>query len=252
LNEVGGLGVVVEGACLVLRNPDSDQVARDVMALGQAMQGPASEELLGDLTLERNAVGSVSRHGPSSSEDPALRSILKARPVRSRGPTPIGGQCCKPFDNKMRTRLTSRAKLVNMRCDLATKIRGLLKTFGVVVGKVGERTYKHRVRELIAGEPGLEPAVHALLAVRDLMDWQIAALETRILAFAKRSDPLPSADDDPRGWGTDSRSPWATIDRPQRFRALVWRGRVFRPDTTPVPVRRGRPRRAHLGSAATA
>jgi hypothetical protein len=36
-------------------------------------------------------VGSVSRHGPSSSEDPALRSILKARPVRSRGPTPHRG-----------------------------------------------------------------------------------------------------------------------------------------------------------------
>jgi hypothetical protein len=29
-------------------------------------------------------------------------------------------------------------------------------------------------------------------------------------------------------------------------RALVWRGRISRPDTAPVPVRRGRPRRAHL------
>jgi transposase len=90
--------------------------------------------------------------------------------------------------HRLRTLLTSRAQLVNMRRDLATKIRGLLKTFGLVVGKVGERAYEHRVRELVAGEPGLEPAVHALLAVRDLIDRQVAALETRILAFARRSD----------------------------------------------------------------
>ena len=91
--------------------------------------------------------------------------------------------------HRLRILLTSRAQLVNMRRDLATKIRGLLKTFGLVVGKVGERAYAHRVRELVAGEPGLEAAVNALLAVRDLADRQIAALETRILAFAKSSDP---------------------------------------------------------------
>jgi transposase len=65
---------------------------------------------------------------------------------------------------RLRTLLTSRAQLVNMRRDLATKIRGLLKTFGLVVGKVGERAYEDRVRELLAGEPGLERAVHAPLA----------------------------------------------------------------------------------------
>jgi transposase len=90
--------------------------------------------------------------------------------------------------HRLRTLLTSRAQLVNMRRDLATKIRGLLKTFGLVVGKVGERAYAHRVRELVAGEPGLEPAVRALVAVRDVIDRQIAALQTRILAFARRSD----------------------------------------------------------------
>ena len=75
--------------------------------------------------------------------------------------------------HRLRALLTSRAQLVNMRRDLATKIRVLLKTFGLVVGKVGERAYAHRVRELVAGAPGLEPALHALLSVRDLIDRQI-------------------------------------------------------------------------------
>ena len=57
------------------RDPDADQIAAEVMPLRQAMQGLASEELLADLALERDAVGSMlSCHGPSS-ENPAPRSI---------------------------------------------------------------------------------------------------------------------------------------------------------------------------------
>ena len=40
--------------------------------------------------------------------------------------------------HRLRTLLSSRAQLVNMRRDLGTKLRGVLKTFGKVVGKVGE------------------------------------------------------------------------------------------------------------------
>ena len=48
------------------------------MPLCQTMQGLASEELLGDLALERDAVGSMlSCHGLSS-ENPAPRSIPQA------------------------------------------------------------------------------------------------------------------------------------------------------------------------------
>jgi transposase len=119
--------------------------------------------------------------------------------------------------HRLRTLLTSRAQLVNMRRDLATKIRGLLKTFGLVVGKVGERAYAYRVRELVAGEPGLEPAVRALLAVRDLIDRQIAALETRILAFAKSSDACRRLMTIPGVGALTAVAFVATVDRPQRF-----------------------------------
>jgi transposase len=90
--------------------------------------------------------------------------------------------------HRVRALLSSRAQLVDMRRDLGTKIRGLLKTFGRVVGKVGERGYEARVRELAAGEAGLEEAISALLAVRERLGQQIAALEGRILELARRSD----------------------------------------------------------------
>jgi transposase len=84
--------------------------------------------------------------------------------------------------HRTRTLLTSRAQLVNIRRDIGSKIRGLLKTFGKVVGQVGDRGYEARVRELAAGEAGLEEAVSALLAVRERLEQQIGALETRILS----------------------------------------------------------------------
>ena len=75
-----------------------------------------------------------------------------------------------------------------MRRDLGTKIRGLLKTFGRVVGKAGDKGYTARVRELAAGEAGLEEAVSALLAVRERLEQQIGTLDGRILELARRSD----------------------------------------------------------------
>ena len=58
-------------------------------------------------------------------------------------------------DPRVRALLSSRAQLVDMRRDLGTKTRGLLKTFGRVVGKVGGRGYEARARaRRRRGRPG--------------------------------------------------------------------------------------------------
>jgi transposase len=59
--------------------------------------------------------------------------------------------------------------------------------------------------------------VHALLAVRDLTDRQIAALETRILAFAKSSEPCRRLMTIPGIGALTAVAFVTTIDRPQRF-----------------------------------
>ncbi len=119
--------------------------------------------------------------------------------------------------HRLRTLLSSRAQLVNMRRDLGTKIRGVLKTFGKVVGKVGERGYEARVRELAEGEAGLEQAVAALLAVRERLEQQIEALEGRILGFAKRSDPCRRLMTIPGVGALTAVSFVAAVDDPARF-----------------------------------
>lgn len=146
--------------------------------------------------------------------------------------------------HRLRTLLSSRAQPVNMRRDLGTKIRrGVLKTFGRIIGKAGDRGFEARVRELATGEAGLEDAVSALLAARECLEQQIEALETRILRFAKRSDPCRRLMTIPGVGALTAVSFVAAVDDPARFRRSSGVGAYFRLDATSSPVRRGRPGR---------
>ena len=102
LDQVGGAGVV-EGAGLVLRDPDADQIAAQVVPLRQTMQGLASEELLGDLALERDAVGSMLPCHGSSSENPAPRSISELPTCPAPGAHSSAGSIC-PAQSALRRR----------------------------------------------------------------------------------------------------------------------------------------------------
>jgi transposase len=130
-------------------------------------------------------------------------------------------------DHRVRALLSSRAQLVDMRRDLGTKIRGLLKTFGRVVGKVGDKEFAARVRELAAGEDGLEEAVAALLAVRERLEQQTRTLDERILELARRSDACRRLTTIP-GVGTlTALSFVAAVGDPSRFRKSSTAGAYF-------------------------
>jgi transposase len=69
-----------------------------------------------------------------------------------------------------RALLASRALLVSMRGDIANQIRGLLKTFGVILGKPAGG-FRRRAAEVTAADlaesPELARLVETLLAARD-------------------------------------------------------------------------------------
>jgi hypothetical protein len=61
LEQIGGLGFVVEFASLVFLDLDADQIAANVVALRQPMQAHLTrQELLRNLALEGDRVGAVS------------------------------------------------------------------------------------------------------------------------------------------------------------------------------------------------
>jgi hypothetical protein len=92
LKEVGRGSVLVEGARLVSFDPNTDQIAREIVAFLQTVERFASQKLLRDLTLKFDAVRAIPDHELSSFESPACRSNVKSAHVRPQGPTPLPGQ----------------------------------------------------------------------------------------------------------------------------------------------------------------
>jgi transposase len=90
----------------------------------------------------------------------------------------------------VRAELATRTLLVRMRCDLENQIRGVLKIFGLVVGKAPSRLVK-RAHEIVAdalcAKPELASLVESLLAMRASIVERIAELDARLRARAKAS-----------------------------------------------------------------
>jgi transposase len=91
----------------------------------------------------------------------------------------------KSLDSQViRSYLSSRARLVEVRVDLINQIRGVLKPFGLVAGKGGRQPFIDRVRELVADGP-LKDAVEALLTALQEVSRQIGILSRRLMALAR-------------------------------------------------------------------
>jgi transposase len=56
----------------------------------------------------------------------------------------------------VRAALRVRALLVRSRCDFENQVRGLLKIFGLRLGKTGRKGFAKRVAELLEAQPELE------------------------------------------------------------------------------------------------
>lgn len=88
----------------------------------------------------------------------------------------------------VRAVLGSRALLVELKRDLENQIRGLLKNFGLVIGRAKMNTFTTRATELIYGRPELAAAVEPLLKAREALARQIEVLDRKVLRLA-RSEP---------------------------------------------------------------
>lgn len=87
--------------------------------------------------------------------------------------------------HQVRALLGVRAQLVGMRTDVAKQLRGLLKNFGVVLGKGKGPCFEKRAQEVAKGEGLLQESLRCLLALLRNVGEQIALLDERVLAFAK-------------------------------------------------------------------
>ena len=106
----------------------------------------------------------------------------------------------KSLDSHLiRTLLAARAG--TMHRDVANQIRGTLKTFGLVLGKVAAGAFEARVRQLIAGNPLLVEVVEALLKVWRTTGEQLVTLHRRVLRLAQTDETCRRPMTVPRGDG---------------------------------------------------
>ena len=93
---------------------------------------------------------------------------------------------CKSMDaQEVRAMLTARKLVQSKLRDVENSLRGILRGFGLKVGKVTEREFAGRIEELVAGHAHLQMIAGALLAVRAALRKEFAAFEKQTRQMAR-------------------------------------------------------------------
>lgn len=127
---------------------------------------------------------------------------------------------CKSLaSQKVRALLTARKLLQGKRHDIEMSLRGILRGFGLKVGKTTPRTFEGRICELVEGQPMLVCIATALLAARAMLSSQLRALEKRVGETARRCPRTRLLMSTPGVGAVLGLTFVAAIDDPGRFRS---------------------------------
>jgi transposase len=127
---------------------------------------------------------------------------------------------CKSLPaQEVRALLTAR-KLVQAKLhDIEMSLRGILRGFGLKVGRTPPRLFDGRVRELVEGQPTLTMIAEALLAARAVLARELTGLEKRVRSLARTDSRTRLLMSTP-GVGTIVALTFvAAIDDPRRFKS---------------------------------
>jgi len=93
---------------------------------------------------------------------------------------------CKSMEaQETRAILTARKLVQKELLETESSLRGILRGFGLKVGKVTARLFEGRIRELVVGHPSLEKIADALLSVRRTLQREFDGFEKRLRAMAR-------------------------------------------------------------------
>ena len=93
---------------------------------------------------------------------------------------------CKSIGaQETRAVLTARKLVQSKLLDVENSLRGILRGFGLKVGKTTDRSFSGRIQELVKGQPSLEAIGEALLSVRAGLLREFNAFEKRVRAMAR-------------------------------------------------------------------
>jgi len=94
----------------------------------------------------------------------------------------------KSFDNMLtRTLVGARNQLISISTQLSNQIRGVMKTFGILVPKGAGRVFDGNVRELLDGRERLAHIILPLLEAWHDIRKRAAELDRQLLAAARQN-----------------------------------------------------------------
>jgi transposase len=97
---------------------------------------------------------------------------------------------CKSMEaQETRAMLTARKLVQKMLHEVEMSLRGVLRGFGLKVGKTTPVAFEGRIRELVAGHPNLEVIATSLLATRATLRRAFNGFEKRLRALARGDWP---------------------------------------------------------------
>jgi transposase len=125
----------------------------------------------------------------------------------------------KAFDSMLtRTLVAARNRLLSISTQLGNQIRGLMRTFGLIVPKGRGRIFDGNVRQFLDGNDGLAKIILPLLeAWRDIRK-RAADLDHQLLAAARQSQATRLLMTVPRVGAVTAVSYVAAIEDPENFK----------------------------------
>jgi transposase len=118
----------------------------------------------------------------------------------------------------VRAKLAARAQLVATVRDLGNQLRGLLRVFGLRLGKAKGQALEQRVLTLVADCPALQPVADALLAARRSVRAEVERLDRVLLRQARRDATCQRLMTVPGVGAITALAYQSTIEAPSRFR----------------------------------
>ena len=128
---------------------------------------------------------------------------------------------------EVRALLTARKLVQSKLFDVEMSLRGILRGFGLKVGRTTPKRFAGRVKDLVAGHATLEVVAVSLLAVHEVMLREFGSLEKRVRSMARedaRARLLMSA---PGVGAIVALTYVSAVDDPRRFKSSKGVGAHF-------------------------
>ncbi len=194
----------------------------DVVAVGLEA-GPLSQWLYRHLTIAGFATVLL--------ETRQVKGALKAMPIKTDRRDAEGiarllqmgwyrpVHCKSISAQEMRALLSARKAIQQAAINLELSIRGVLRNFGLKMGRVAKGRFETRVQELTEGNPMLEAAANPIRASRRMLRQELAGLEKLLRNRAKQDPVCQTLMTMPGVGALIALTVKAAIDDPDRFRS---------------------------------